>query len=104
MPSTEDIVPLSRGHVHMCASSAVDKMAVLKATQNRSIVRFASQQFAVGHRQTNFAKWFQTEDWYTVDFKPQFEPWFIIDRLSGPLYDVNFRGYGRNKQQQVRAF
>jgi hypothetical protein len=31
----------------------------------------------------------------------QYEPWFIADRVTTPFYDVNFRGYGRNKQIQA---
>ncbi len=85
------------------AACAGDKASIQKAVQRGDIIKFASQQFAVGHRRTNFARWFESPVGYQVDFVPQFEPWYVVDRLHTPFYDANFRGYGRNKQQQVRG-
>lgn len=33
----------------------------------------------------------------------EFEPWFISSRTSTEWFDVRYRGYGKNKIEQVRA-
>lgn len=73
----------------------------MQAMRSQRIIRFAHQQFSRGHYRTNMPRWFTATEPYEVQFDMGYEPWFIAPRQSTPLYDVNFRGYGRNKQQQV---
>jgi len=47
---------------------------------------------AQGHGPTNFTRWFDSKDAYSINWAPGFEPWFIIDRHLNPWYDSAFRG------------
>lgn len=53
------------------------------------------------HNLTNFSRWLDSTDHYEVKYTPHCEPWVIIDRQLGPLYDTRFRGYGWNKVSHV---
>lgn len=54
-----------------------------------------------GHNCTDYAKWFRSDQPYSVEYHDGYEPWFIIDRFRNPWYDVSFRGYGWNKVSHV---
>mmetsp|Transcript_13298 Transcript_13298/g.23396 ORF Transcript_13298/g.23396 Transcript_13298/m.23396 type:complete len:454 (+) Transcript_13298:14-1375(+) len=78
-----------------------DKAALRPLVAAEKLIPFASQHFRIGHWRTNFPHWLTSDEQFATTFRPQFEPWVIVPRLQSPLYDPRFRGYGRNKQQQV---
>lgn len=65
--------------------------------QTGKIQTFAEETYPKGHNCTNFTKWQQTTEPFAVQYTVNCEPWYIIDRLLNPPYDVRFRGYGWNK-------
>jgi len=42
-------------------------------------------------------RWAEAQSPYQVDYKWNYEPWGLMDRLQVPLFDEQFRGYGMNK-------
>jgi hypothetical protein len=48
-----------------------DKVGVIEALHSREIIRFARQQFNVGHFRTNVPRWVRAEEPYRVSFIPQ---------------------------------
>ena len=54
------------------------------------------------HNVTDFPRWVKATEPYDVTYRPEFEPWFISDRLATQWFDVRFRGYGKNKIVQVK--
>lgn len=63
------------------------------------MIQFA-EFYPVGHRSTNYKKWFAAGEPYPIKFKSGYEPYVLVSRALMPWYDERFRGYGWDK---VRA-
>ena len=48
-------------------------------------------------------RWYSAAEAYRVQYQPNYEPWYVVERYASLQYDVRFRGYGWNKVQQVRV-
>jgi hypothetical protein len=77
------------------------KAALVQAVEQNQVVKYGGQVMWMSQMRTRYPLWFESEKSYEALFRPQYEPWFIANRLSMPLYDVSFRGFGRNRQLQV---
>ena len=62
----------------------------------RDVIQFA-EFYPVGHRSTNYAKWFESDVPYPIKFKSGYEPYVLVSRKLMPWYDERFRGYGWDK-------
>ncbi|GAX73527.1 hypothetical protein CEUSTIGMA_g979.t1 [Chlamydomonas eustigma] len=83
-------------------SAAIMKKAeLLDPIRNDCLTQFRQKVAPACHNVTDFPRWFQTTHAYSVHYRPEFEPWFISDRLKTQWYDVRYRGYGKNKIIQV---
>ena len=51
----------------------------------------------MGHRSTNYKKWFTSSEPYPIKFKSGYEPYVLVNRRLMPWYDERFRGYGWDK-------
>ncbi|KAK9796664.1 hypothetical protein WJX73_002272 [Symbiochloris irregularis] len=67
---------------------------------SRKIIQFA-EFYPVGHRSTNYKKWFTTSIPYSIKFKSGYEPYVLVSRRHMPWYDERFRGYGWDKVMQI---
>ena len=78
---------------HMRAGS---KEGLKALYDERSIIQFA-EFYPVGHRSTNYKKWFTSGEPYPIKFKSGYEPYVLVNRRLMPWYDERFRGYGWDK-------
>jgi len=83
-----------------------NQMAQLMAEQCLSIFRYDVAPAC--HNATNFPRWLAAGNSsslplvsYSVQYEASFEPWFISSRRDTEWFDVRYRGYGKNKIQQV---
>ena len=68
----------------------------------RNVIQFA-EFYPVGHRSTNYHKFFNVSEPYTIRFKSGYEPYVLVSRKLVPWYDERFRGYGWDKvRRRVR--
>lgn len=66
----------------------------------RKIIQFA-EFYPVGHRSTNYKKWFLASLPYSIKFKSGYEPYVLVSRKHMPWYDERFRGYGWDKVSRL---
>lgn len=64
--------------------------------EKREIIQFA-EFYPVGHRATNYKKFFESDIPYPIKFKSGYEPYVLVSRKHMPWYDERFRGYGWDK-------
>lgn len=81
----------------MCAGSKTELKGLF---DSRQVIQFA-EFYPVGHRSTNYKKWFTSGEPYHIKFKSGYEPYVLVSRAMMPWYDERFRGYGWDK---VRIF
>ncbi len=80
-----------------CACGRAGSKEGLKALYDeRAIIQFA-EFYPVGHRSTNYKKWFTASEPYPIKFKSGYEPYVLVNRALMPWYDERFRGYGWDK-------
>lgn len=103
LPAFETAPQKNMTLAHQLADTAamMNKRQLGRLVQKKLIYQFALYLFRQGHNCTDYAKWFQSEQPYAVEYHDGYEPWFIIDRFRNPWYDVSFRGYGWNKVSHV---
>ncbi len=76
--------------------SAGTKEQLAQMYQARQVIQFA-EFYPVGHRSTDYPKFFNSSVPYTVKFKTGYEPYILVSRRAMPWYDERFRGYGWDK-------
>lgn len=74
------------------------KPAIVAAFKAGNLVGFQLKQYSPGHSRTNFKKWVDATEPYTVNYKKGFEPYILAARKKVPWYDERFRGYGQDKK------
>ena len=62
----------------------------------REVIQFA-EFYPVGHKSTNYKKFFESDVPYPIKFKSGYEPYVLVSRKLMPWYDERFRGYGWDK-------
>ncbi|KAK9823334.1 hypothetical protein WJX72_002012 [[Myrmecia] bisecta] len=77
-----------------------NKEELLKMFEARNIIQFA-EFYPVGHKSTNYKKWFASTAPYGIKFKTGYEPYILVSRKYMPWYDERFRGYGWDKVMQI---
>ncbi len=55
------------------------------------------------HWLVDYKHWFESSEAYEVRYAHGAEPWFIGHKSLVPWYDTRFKGFGFNKQLQVRS-
>ncbi len=60
--------------------------------RNGLLQQFALHAFKRGHTTTDYVQWWAAVDPYYVKYTALYEPWFVVDRMLNPEYDVRFRG------------
>ncbi|GIL88645.1 hypothetical protein Vretifemale_16560, partial [Volvox reticuliferus] len=78
-----------------------DKEAIRKALQG--CLRVFAYHKPIFHGPTQFEKWLNTRDVYSVTYALNYEPWYVSWRFWTTWYDFRYRGYGNNKIVQVAA-
>ncbi|KAL6753172.1 glycosyl-transferase for dystroglycan-domain-containing protein [Haematococcus lacustris] len=84
------------------------KAAVAEAMRQECLAPFRARVAVACHNATDFPRWLnmgqpggEALEAYQVDYQTSFEPWFISSRSATAWFDVRYRGYGKNKIQQV---
>ena len=75
------------------------KQQLQQMYEARQVIQFA-EFYPVGHRSTNYPKFFNSSVPYAVKFKTGYEPYILVSRRAMPWYDERFRGYGWDKVRQ----
>ena len=88
--------------MHACVYCAGDKAQLKNLFDTRKIIQFA-EFYPVGHRSTNYKKWFTSDVPYSIKFKSGYEPYVLVSRKHMPWYDERFRGYGWDKVSTLAA-
>ncbi|GLI66616.1 hypothetical protein VaNZ11_010540 [Volvox africanus] len=78
-----------------------DKEAIRQALNG--CLRFFAYHKPMFHGPTQFTKWLDSRDVYSVTYALNYEPWYISWRFWTTWYDFRYRGYGNNKIAQVAA-
>ena len=75
------------------------KQQLQQMYEARQVIQFA-EFYPVGHRSTDYPKFFKSSVPYAVKFKTGYEPYILVSRRAMPWYDERFRGYGWDKVRQ----
>eukprot|EP00056_Hartaetosiga_gracilis_P016409 m.4916 g.4916 ORF g.4916 m.4916 type:complete len:628 (-) comp4062_c0_seq1:695-2578(-) len=75
----------------------VDKFALLQAINEGTITPFRQRASPKSHLATNYAKWAEATEAYSVNYMDMFEPYVIVPRTVTPSFNEMFSGYGMNK-------
>ena len=75
---------------------AGSKQQLMQMWEARQVIQFA-EFYPVGHRSTDYPKFFNSSAPYAVKFKTGYEPYILVSRKAMPWYDERFRGYGWDK-------
>lgn len=86
---TKRWLELAHGH-------AGTKQQLHQMYEARQVIQFA-EFYPVGHRSTDYPKFFNCSAPYAVKFKTGYEPYILVSRRAMPWYDERFRGYGWDK-------
>ena len=81
---------------HQFLLFAASKADLAKLFEARQVIQFA-EFYPVGHRSTNYKKFFESDVPYPIKFKSGYEPYVLVSRKHMPWYDERFRGYGWDK-------
>ena len=84
------------------AARAGTKAQLKQMFDARNVIQFA-EFYPVGHRSTNYHKFFNVSEPYAIRFKSGYEPYVLVARKLVPWYDERFRGYGWDKARAARA-
>ena len=76
--------------------NAGTKQQLHQMYEARQVIQFA-EFYPVGHRSTDYPKFFSSSAPYAVKFKTGYEPYILVSRRAMPWYDERFRGYGWDK-------
>lgn len=83
--------------------AAGGKEAATAAWAEKTITHFRISYKRL-HGNTDFERWMTAEAPYELlDTDAEFEPWYIAARALVAPWDVRYRGYGRNKVQQLHT-
>lgn len=52
------------------------------------ITRFRFDVWAQGHAPTDYERWIDSKEPYSVEWQPDFEPYIVLDANSVPLYGL----------------
>ena len=86
----------SHGDDYCLCVFAASKPELNKLFEARQVIQFA-EFYPVGHRSTNYKKFFESDVPYPIKFKSGYEPYVLVSRKHMPWYDERFRGYGWDK-------
>lgn len=95
------VVPAFRAaNLKTAYKSIQSKKAALDALHRSNISRY-TEHFVAGHAPTNYARWAAIKSsrppLYETKYQHLFEPWGIVSRRLAPMWDVKYRGYGKDK-------
>lgn len=93
---------------HQAAAGGKEAVArVWKQDGSGQLQYFRQQRLPEAHNATDYPRWAGASEPYALSARRAsgmwFEPWVIMSRRHMGAFDVRYRGYGRNKAQQVRA-
>ena len=78
--------------------ATAEKSILLDFIKKKGIVKpFHMAKWFPGHGPTNFSKWYNSSEPYTIKWAPFFEPYVIVKLKHLPRFDERFVGYGYNK-------
>lgn len=90
------IVLLIQKNLLTFGARAATKTELARLFEARQVIQFA-EFYPVGHRSTNYKKFFESDVPYPIKFKSGYEPYVLVSRKHMPWYDERFRGYGWDK-------
>lgn len=97
---TEASLGIDQGSLVASQAQQSNKEQLKVLFDTRKIIQFA-EFYPVGHRSTNYKKWFLASLPYSIKFKSGYEPYVLVSRKHMPWYDERFRGYGWDKVMQI---
>jgi hypothetical protein len=97
---TETSLGLEKGGDIANLAQRSSKVELSKLFEARQVIQFA-EFYPVGHRSTNYKKFFESDAPYPIKFKSGYEPYVLVSRKHMPWYDERFRGYGWDKVMQI---
>lgn len=78
-----------------------NKSQLVNLIKQGKITTFHSYIWEEGHRATDFERWYDTDEHYTVKWQKNFEPYLVMRKDLCPFYDKRFAGFGWNKVTHV---
>ena len=57
-----------------------DKEELKELYESESVSGFHVKHFPMGHRATNYSKWFESESLYSIDYEEYFEPYVLCSK------------------------
>lgn len=84
-------------------TTAGSKNDVVRLWQDNETCGFLMPRYPIAQNATDYLKWSTATELYPIVPEECYEPWFIAERTTYPLFDVRYRGYGYNKQSQVQC-
>jgi hypothetical protein len=84
--------------VYVFAGSKTD---AVRLWQDSEVCAFLTPRYPIAQNATNYGRWSTADSLYSITPEECYEPWFIAERTTYPMFDARYRGYGYNKQSQV---
>lgn len=77
------------------------KAALKHMVNDKLMQQVHANKYAPAHHATNFAKWFETSESYSILYEHEYEPYFVGRIADIPPWDERFVGYGYDKVVHV---
>lgn len=77
------------------------KAALKQAVRDRLVQQVHQSKYAPAHHATNYTRWYESVEPYSVVYEHEFEPYFIGRIADMPPWDERFVGYGYDKVVHV---
>lgn len=98
--NTALVVPAFDLREKQLAHKIQTKRDLVKFYRQRKVLQF-HHNFPAAHGPTNYTRWFNATDPYPVEYADHYEPYFVCQTQTCPLYREEFSGFGYNKLSHV---
>lgn len=88
---------------HVVTAAFMGKATLIDLYKAKRLDAFSQNNYTC-HAATNYAKWFDANESYEIDYSGPYEPYLLTAKAYTPWYDERYRGYFSNKISHRRYY